>query len=323
MRTIDTTPISAKAAVEQDKTMLFDELTARSQLQHFLVLNVSPIILSVAAVIWFPPSLSSLIMLGIFWFLTSAAVACGNHRYLSHKSFVPNRALKSLLVILGGMAGQGPPILWAAFHRRHHQCTDREGDPHSPNIFGQETRHKLRGIMHAGFAWMRRHKYPNPMIYTPDLIRDPDIFWLNKHYYKWVALAMVLPTAIEFAITGTVYGALVGFLWGWAVRQLILNTTIGYINSVLHLFGSREFDTRDQSRNQWWMTIPTLGESWHNNHHAFPGSANAGLKPWRMDIAWGLIRLGEKLGWVTDVRIPSVDRVSKKRILQGDGETQS
>ena len=301
-------------ARSNDSSMLFDELTGRSQLQHFLVLNVAPIVLTIIAVLWFPPSATSLAMLAVFWFLTSAAVACGNHRYLSHKTFVPNRRLKQALMILGGMAGQGPPLLWAAFHRRHHQCTDKEGDPHSPNIFGSTLSDKLRGTLHAGFAWMRRHKYPNPMVYTPDLIRDPDIALLNKHYYKWVALAMILPAAIEFAVTGTLVGAATGFLWGWAVRQFILNSVIGYINSVLHLVGTREFATRDHSRNQWWMTIPTLGESWHNNHHAFPGSANAGLAPWRMDIAWELIRLWERAGWVTDVRTPHADRLDQKRL---------
>jgi stearoyl-CoA desaturase (delta-9 desaturase) len=178
-------------------------------------------------------------------------------------------------------------------------------------------------VVHAAFSWMRRHQYPNPMVYAPDLIRDPDIGWVNKHYYKWVVLGMVLPTAVEGAITGTLMGALSGFVWGWGVRAFILNSVIGYINSFNHLIGTREFATRDNSRNQWWMTFPTLGESWHNNHHAFPGSAHAGLKARRLDITYGLIKAGERLGWVSDVKIPAPSRVAAKRAATSAATAES
>jgi stearoyl-CoA desaturase (delta-9 desaturase) len=298
---------------DKPSAMLFDGLSAKTQLNHFLILTLMPIPLTVVALLWFPPSTTNLIVLALLWFLTSAGIACGNHRYLSHKSFQPVKRLKQLLVILGSMAGQGPPILWAAFHRRHHQCTDKPGDPHSPNLHGSGPLGRSRGVLHAAFSWMRRHEYPNPMVYAPDLIRDPDLGWVNKHYYKWAVLAMILPAAIEFAFTWTALGALKGFLWGWGVRAFLLNSVIGYINSFLHLAGTREFATRDNSRNQWWMTFPTLGESWHNNHHAFPGSAHAGLKAHRLDITYGLIKACERMGWVTQVKVPSADRIDAKR----------
>ena len=301
-------------AATRDSAMLFDALSARTQRRHFLILTFSPIPLTLAAVLFFPPSTTNLIEFALFWFLTSVGIACGNHRYLSHKSFAPNTRLKQLLVILGSMAGQGPPILWAAFHRRHHQCTDKDGDPHSPNLHGHGVTGKARGVLHAAFSWMARHQYPNPMVYAPDLIRDTDIGWVNKHYYKWVVLAMVIPAAMEFAVTGTLYGALTGFLWGWGVRAFVLNSVIGYINSFNHLVGVREFVTSDNSRNQWWMTLITLGESWHNNHHAFPGSAHAALKPWRLDVTYGLIKVCERLGWVTNVKVPARDRLDAKRV---------
>ncbi|HEX8584256.1 MAG TPA: fatty acid desaturase [Allosphingosinicella sp.] len=299
--------------VDAPNAMLFDGISAKTQRNHFVILTAMPIPLTVAALLWVPPTASNLVVVALLWFLTSAGVACGNHRYLSHKSFVPVKRLKQFLVILGSMAGQGPPILWAAFHRRHHQCTDKAGDPHSPNLSGTGPLRRARGVVHAAFSWMRRHQYPNPMVYAPDLIRDPDIGWVNKHYYKWVVLGMVLPAAIEGAIRGTAFGALSGFVWGWGVRAFILNSVIGYINSFNHLIGTREFATRDNSRNQWWMTFPTLGESWHNNHHAFPGSAHAGLKARRLDITYGLIKAGERLGWVSDVKVPAASRVAAKR----------
>ncbi len=298
---------------ENRSAMLFDELTARTQRRHFFVLSFLPIPLSIIAFAWFPPSASNLAELALFWFLTSVGIACGNHRYLSHKSFVPVKRLKQLLVILGSMAGQGPPVLWAAFHRRHHQCADKAGDPHSPNLHGRHALGRARGVLHAAFSWMKRHEYPNPLVYASDLVRDEDIGWANRHYYRWVLLAMALPAAIEFALTGTLRGALSGFLWGWAVRQFVLNSVIGYINSFNHLVGSRPFTTRDNSRNQWWMTFVTLGESWHNNHHAFPGSAHAGLRAGSMDVAYGLIRLWQALGLASQLNVPTPERIEAKR----------
>lgn len=308
------TSLASPKFAENRSAMLFDELTARTQRRHFFVLSFLPIPLTIVALAWFPPSASNLVELAVFWFLTSVGIACGNHRYLSHKSFVPVKRLKQLLVILGSMAGQGPPVLWAAFHRRHHQCADKEGDPHSPHLHGEGLFGRARGVLHAAFSWMKRHEYPNPLVYASDLVRDDDIGWANKHYYRWVLLAMMLPAAIEFALTGTLLGALSGFLWGWGVRQFVLNSVIGYINSFNHLVGKREFVTRDHSRNQWWMTLVTLGESWHNNHHAFPGSAHAGLRAGSFDVAFGLIKLWERLGMASQLNVPTPERIASKRV---------
>lgn len=306
-----------QAPVENINPMMFDERMARTQMRHFLVLTCLPIPLTVTAFVWFPPTTSNLIEFGLFWFLTLVGVICGSHRMLSHKSFVPVKPLKQLLVILASMGGQGPPVVWAAFHRRHHQLTDKEGDPHTPALHDL----KLKGVFHAAFGWMRRHEYPNLMAYAPDLLRDEEIGVVNKRYYRWVALAMVLPALMEFAITGEPIGLLAGFLWGWGVRSFVISSTIGYINSLNHLVGKREFATRDNSRNHWWMTLFTLGESFHNNHHAFPGSAYVGLKAVNLDIGYGLIRLWERMGWVSQVQVPTSERIAAKRI-RAEGSTK-
>jgi stearoyl-CoA desaturase (delta-9 desaturase) len=260
--------------------------------------------------IWFPPTVSNIFEFGVFWFLTLVGVICGSHRFLSHKSFVPVKRFKQLLVVLASMGGQGPPVVWAAFHRRHHQHTDKAGDPHTPTQHSS----KLRGLFHAAFGWMRQHDYPNPMVYVPDLLRDEEIGVVNKHYYKWIVLSMLLPALIEFAIVQKPIGLLTGFLWGWAVRSFVLSSTIGYINSLTHLVGTRAFVTRDSSRNHWWMTLFTLGESFHNNHHAFPGSAHVGLRAKNLDLGYGLIKLWEWMGLVSKVQVPTPQRVAAKRI---------
>jgi stearoyl-CoA desaturase (Delta-9 desaturase) len=300
--------------VEKINPMMFDERMAKTQMGHFLVLTCLPIPLTVIAFVWFPPTISNLIGFGILWFLTLVGVICGSHRLLAHKSFVPVKPLKQLLVALGCMAGQGPPVVWAAFHRRHHQLTDSEGDPHTPTLHDL----KVKGVFHAAFGWMRRHEYPNPMVYVPDLLRDDEIGAVNRHYYRWVLLAMALPALMEFAITGRPIGLLTGFLWGWGVRSFVISSTIGYINSLNHLVGKRAFATRDNSRNHWWMTVFTLGESFHNNHHAFPGSAYVGLRAANLDIGYGLIKLWERLGWVSQVQVPTSERIAAKRI-QAEG----
>jgi stearoyl-CoA desaturase (delta-9 desaturase) len=308
---------AAPTLVENKNSMMFDERMAKSQMRHFLVLTCLPIPLTVTAFVWFPPTTSNLIEFGLFWFLALVGVICGSHRLLSHKSFIPVKPLKQLLVILASMGGQGPPVVWAAFHRRHHQLTDKEGDPHTPTLHDL----KLKGVFHAAFGWMRRHEYPNLMAYVPDLLRDEEIVVVNRHYYRWVALTMVLPAFMEFAIIGDPIGLLTGFLWGWGVRSFVISSTIGYINSLNHLVGRREFATRDNSRNHWWMTLFTLGESFHNNHHAFPSSAYVGLKVANLDIGYGLIRLWELMGWVSQVQRPTSERIAAKR-RQAEGCTK-
>ncbi|KAA1160215.1 acyl-CoA desaturase [Pseudoalteromonas fuliginea] len=295
---------------EEKSPMMFDERMAKTQMWHFLILTCLPIPLTVAAFVWFPPTLTNILEFLVMWFLTLVGVICGSHRYLSHRSFEPVKSLKQSLVALACMGGQGPPVVWAAFHRRHHQFTDKEGDPHTPNQHDS----KYNGVFHAAFGWMKRHEYPNPMVYVPDLLRDEEIGAVNKHYYKWIALAMILPALAEFAITQKPIGLLTGFLWGWGVRSFVLSSTIGYINSLNHLIGTKAFQTRDNSRNHWWMTIITLGESFHNNHHAFPRSAHVGLYARNLDIGYGLIKLWQWMGLASNVQVPTPQRVESRKI---------
>lgn len=308
----DDTKKAAKL-IEKVDPMMFDKRMAKTQMVHFLVLTCLPIPLTLVAFVWFPPTVTNLIEFALFWFLTLVGVICGSHRFLSHKSFVPVKPLKQLLVILASMSGQGPPVVWAAFHRRHHQLTDKEGDPHTPTLHNSS----LRGLFHAAFGWMKRHEYPSPMAYVPDLLRDEDIVVVNRHYYKWILMAMLLPAIMEFAITKEPLGLLTGFLWGWGVRSFVISSTIGYINSFNHLLGKRAFVTPDNSRNHWWMTLFTLGESFHNNHHAFPGSAYVGLRVANLDIAYGIIKIWAWMGLVSEVKVPTPQRIEAKRIEAG------
>jgi stearoyl-CoA desaturase (delta-9 desaturase) len=145
---------------------------------------------------------------------------------------------------------------------------------------------------------------PNPSHYAPDLLKDKVIIWINRNYYYWVFLGMALPSIIGGLIAGTWVGALTGFLWGGPVRIFVTTQIVWSINSVGHMLGTRRYSTDESSRNNVWLAIPSFGEAWHNNHHAFPTSAALGHRWWELDLGWLLICTMKALGLVWDVRLP-------------------
>jgi len=246
--------------------------------------------------------------------LTMLGITVGFHRLLSHRAFETWSKLRALLAILGSMAAQGPPIYWASNHRRHHQFSDDEGDPHSPHWRGQQPLSTWRGLWHAHIGWTFTHEMTNSAVYCRDLLRDGTISWVNRHYYKWVVLGLVLPAGIGALITASAEGAWQGLLWGGGVRLFISYHLTNAINSVTHLFGYRSFATREDSRNNAWLGLITLGEAWHNNHHACPRSAIFGFFWWETDIG-GLVILGlERLGLVWRVRKPVERYLDRQRL---------
>jgi stearoyl-CoA desaturase (delta-9 desaturase) len=244
-------------------------------------------------------------------------VEVGFHRHFTHRSFKMHPALRVILAILGSMAFQGPVIWWSATHRRHHRFSDRPGDPHSPNLVASGFRGFLKGQFHAHIGWLFLPESTRAQgwdRYARDLYRDKAIFRVHALYFYWLGLGFLIPSILGWAATRTLKGAFFGFLWGGPVRIFLMNHVFYWcINSVTHTFGSRPFESHDMSTNNIWLAIPTLGQSWHNNHHAFPASAIMGMKWWEVDVGGWVIRVFEKLGLAWDVNTPSPRLIESKR----------
>jgi stearoyl-CoA desaturase (Delta-9 desaturase) len=229
---------------------------------------------------------------------TGLGITVGFHRLFTHRSFKTGPVTRGVLAALGSAAIEGPVISWVADHRKHHAFSDEEGDPHSPHV----DHGGLRGLFHAHMGWLFVHdQRALKTRYAPDLLADPVVSFVNRTFLLWVITGFVVPFAIGYVLGGTLVGALTSLLWGGLIRILVLHHVTYSINSLCHVFGRRDFETGDESRNLAWLAIPSFGESWHNNHHAFPTSSVHGLKWWQVDLSSMVIRTMEKLGLAWDV----------------------
>jgi stearoyl-CoA desaturase (delta-9 desaturase) len=244
-----------------------------------------------------------LAVFAVMYTATVMGIGMGFHRLIAHRSFQAVPFLKTALIILGSMAAQGPVIFWTAIHRRHHSYSDREGDPHSPHLYGEGASAILHGLWHSHMGWLFNHEVTDWGTYVRDLLQDRKIFKLNRLYFVWIAVGLAIPAAAEGAITRSWSGGLRGFLWGGLIRILIVHHSTWSINSICHVFGSRPYQLKDRSTNNAVLAIPTFGESWHNNHHAFPSSAVHGLEWWQVDLTGYMIRLLQKTGLASEVKI--------------------
>jgi len=249
------------------------------------------------------------LLLGMY-IATALGITIGYHRYFTHRSFQTPRFIQCILAVLGSMALEGPVLKWAATHRRHHQCSDRPGDPHSPHNHGEGFIGILRGMWHAHMGWIFNGDPRNLYRYVPDLSRDRLLRVMSRLWLLWAALGVILPAVIGGLITLSWSGALMGLLWGGLVRIFLVHHVTWSINSVCHLWGTRPFHNHDQSRNNFIFGIVGMGEGWHNNHHAFPASARHGLRWWEVDFSYYLIRLMSFIGLAWDIRLPRRARLA-------------
>jgi stearoyl-CoA desaturase (delta-9 desaturase) len=253
-----------------------------------------------------------LVVLAVSYVLTGAGITVGFHRLFTHRSFKTRPSIRALFAVLGSAAVEGPVIEWVSTHRKHHRFSDRSGDPHSPHAdHGVGWRGALVGLFHAHVGWMFRGvDRASAERYAKDLLADPAIRAINRTFPLWVLVGLAFPFGLGVALSGSLFGGLTGLLWGGAVRILFLHHATFSINSLCHFFGRRRFVTGDQSRNLAWLALPTFGEAWHNNHHAFPTSAHHGLTRWQLDPGGWLIDGLQRLGLAWDVvRIaPSTQR---------------
>jgi stearoyl-CoA desaturase (delta-9 desaturase) len=248
-------------------------------------------------------SVADLSIAAAMYLLTAIGITVGYHRLLTHRSFQTSKPVEYAFAILGSMAVQGPVISWVADHRKHHAHTDREGDPHSPHVgHGDGVSGVFAGLWHAHTGWLlssqgradwRRH--------APDLYEDPRMRLISRHF-GWLTLAgLAIPALAGYLVSGSAAGALTGLLWGGLVRVFFVHHVTWSVNSVCHFLGSRRFDTDDRSTNVFWLAVPSLGESWHHNHHAFPRSAVHGLRKWEVDPSGLIIAAMERLGVARNV----------------------
>jgi stearoyl-CoA desaturase (delta-9 desaturase) len=223
--------------------------------------------------------------------------------------------MRAILAALGSAAIEGPIVSWVADQRKHHVFSDVEGDPHSPHVdHGHGLKGALAGLYHAHVGWLFIHSQRGlKSRYAPDLLRDPVIRFIDRTFFVWALAGFVVPFGLGWLIGGSVMHGVSGMLWGGLVRVLLVHHSTFSVNSLCHFFGRRAYDTDDESRNVFWLSIPTLGESWHNNHHAFPTSAEHGMKGWQIDPSAWLIGGLERLGVVWDVVRVSPERQAKHR----------
>ena len=259
---------------------------------------------------------SDLIVFAMCYVATGLGVTVGFHRLFTHRAFKTNRWMRGGLAILGSAAIEGPVISWVADHRKHHAFSDCEGDPHSPHVdHGHGWRGALKGLWHAHVGWLFIHtNRGNKRRYAPDLLKDPLIRFIDRTFLVWAILGLLVPFGLGYLIGGTAHAAITALVWGGAVRMLVVHHVTYSINSLCHFFGRRAFATGDESRNLFWLAPFTFGESWHNNHHAFPTSFAHGMRRWQLDPSAAIIRLMEKSGLAWDVVRISPERQARKAI---------
>jgi stearoyl-CoA desaturase (Delta-9 desaturase) len=282
-----------------------------------LAITIIPFVAFVAAValLWNTAvGWTDLGLLVVLYVFCGFGITIGFHRMLTHSAFEAVKPLKAGLLIFGSMAVQGSAITWAVDHRTHHAHSDKEGDPHSPHHgFGGGLGGQLRGLLHAHMGWMFSHPAGQERErMARDLSQDRLVRFIDRTFLLWAVLGFVVPFALGFALTGTWRGALTGLLWGGLVRLFLNHHVTWSVNSICHYFGRRPFPAYDLSTNNWVLALPSLGESWHHNHHVFPTSAFHGLGKAQLDASGLMIRAWEKMGLVTQVRRPTSDQILRK-----------
>ena len=235
----------------------------------------------------------------LYWMCTGLGISMGYHRLHTHRSYKVPRWLEYFFAVCGSLTLEGGPIFWTAVHRVHHQNSDLPGDPHSPRDGAWWS--------HVGWIMFGETKHNNTRVmakYAPDLAKDPFYVWLNN--YHWVPL-VVLTAILAIA------GGLPMVLWGIGVRVVVGLHATWLVNSATHMWGARRFDTRDDSRNNWWVALITFGEGWHNNHHAHPASARHGLAWYEVDHSWILIKFLRAVGIAKSVKVASINTTLVER----------
>lgn len=248
-----------------------------------------------------------LVLFAVMYLITGLGITIGYHRMLTHNGFQTRPWLRGAFLAAAGMAVESGPLTWASTHLKHHALSDKEGDPHSP----------LEGLFHSHVGWIIDGWRIEPEKHGPWLLKDEQVGFFERTFVFWVALGLAIPFVVgglwSMALGDPfMQGALTGLLWGGAVRIFFTHHITWSVNSICHTFGSRPFATKDQSRNNAIVGLLAMGEGWHNNHHAFPNSAEHGMEWWQVDLSAYVIRALEKLGLVWDVKRVTPDQLRRR-----------
>jgi fatty-acid desaturase len=240
-----------------------------------------------------------LISMALYWITVGWGISLGYHRLHTHRSYKVPLWMEYFFAVCGALTLEGGPIFWVATHRIHHQKSDQAGDPHSP--------HDGAWWSHIGWILFGETNHNNTRMmskYAPDLAKHKFYIWLNNyHWVPMVALGVIL-----LAIGGWPL-----MFWGIFLRVTLGLHATWLVNSATHMWGSRRFATKDDSRNSWWVALLTFGEGWHNNHHAHPTSARHGLAWYEFDISWITLKMLKALGVAKQVRVARIDEVLAER----------
>ena len=270
------------------------------------------------------------------WYLTGIGITIGFHRMLTHRSFEAHPAVRWFWTVAGSLAVEGSPLDWCMVHRKHHRFSDHHGDPHSPHLHEGGFWETMHGFWHSHTGWLFKANWSKQerKKYIPDLAGDPLLESIDRNYIWWIVATLVIPGIIggfaglmgfgaagmwgaaPYTMMAFAKGAVLGFLWGGLARVCLSHHMTWAINSICHIFGSQDYKSSDDSRNNIFFGIFSHGEGWHNNHHAFPTSARHGLEWWQFDLSWVIIRGLEKVGLVWNVKLPT-DRQLETRSLKG------
>jgi stearoyl-CoA desaturase (delta-9 desaturase) len=260
------------------------------------------------------------------WYLTGMGITIGFHRMLTHRSFEAKPSVYKFWTVLGSLAVEGSPIDWCMVHRKHHQFSDHEGDPHSPHLHGEGIWNSIKGFYHSHTGWMFQNNWSRKerKKYVPDLMDEPLLKAIDDKYYWWVTATLVIPLVLgglaalfyEPTLMGVLKGAGLGFLWGGLARVCLSHHMTWSINSICHIIGSQDYKSSDDSKNNLFFGVLSHGEGWHNNHHAFPTSARHGLKWWQFDLSWVIIRTMAMCGLVWNVKLPTERQLESRAIKQ-------
>jgi stearoyl-CoA desaturase (delta-9 desaturase) len=299
------------------KILLINPALARAQQRVAFLTMAVPAIGAAGAVYWALTrgvSNVSLIVFALLYLLTTAGLTVGFHRLFTHKAFKPTPATKAVLAVLGMMAAQGPVLFWVASHRRHHAFSDTKDDCHSPCMHGATVIGRIKGLWHAHFGWMLKGEITNVPMFAKDLLQDHIVTTLNRYYTLWVLLGLAIPAAVGAIAPGGWAGAMEGLLWGGLFRVFFVHQITWGLNSLNHVFGIRRYSSDDNSRNIAWLALITMGEGWHNHHHAYPSSAKFGHKWWELDLGFAVIRTLRVLGLCNDVQYPNAEALARKEV---------
>lgn len=236
------------------------------------------------------------------YLLSGHGVTVGYHRLFTHRSFHASPWLRVALAVAGSLALEGGVVSWVANHRMHHRYADRIGDPHSPYRYGTSGSALARGMVWSHVGWLFRAPAADTDRYARDVSSDRALALVDRLFPVFAVASLALPFAVAWVVTGSLSAAGWALLWAGAVRIALLHHVTWSVNSLCHVWGSRPNANVDRSSNVGLLALLSMGESWHNNHHACPSSARHGFGRHQIDSSARLIRLFEAAGWARRVR---------------------